>query len=145
VKMRGKYIVATGFGLVFVLVLGLLCLREWAEVAWKERVNFRIRSIAMALEVFRQQQGHYPHKLSELLNKESQDEAGNMAVADLIKDEKEGGWPETVTYYTSSNGFVIAVSGIELPPAGWLGKCRRVERRYKAGEALGGFREDIGR
>jgi hypothetical protein len=143
VNRTSKSIIIIGSVLLFLVAVGIWCLREWAEVAWRDRVEFRVKSVAISVEVFRHDQGHYPVKLSELLTNEFEDEKGKQTIGDLIKDEKEGGWPETLTYKTPANGFTLVISGPELPPAGWFGKKRRVEKNYQAGEALNGFENDV--
>ena len=118
------------------LVLGLWCLREWFEVGWNDWAKFRISSVAIAVEAFRHDYERYPDRLSELLTNEFQDEKVKKTIARLISDSKDGSRPETLTYKASSNGFTLIITCPELPPTGWFGKQRRVERYYAVGEAL---------
>jgi hypothetical protein len=121
---------------LFCSILGLWFLREASFGLRIYKTDDNLRSLSMYIENFRTIEDHYPQTLSELLTNDYEDESGEKALQDLIKEIQHNPWHDNYDYQPSTNGFTIIVTGPETAPAGWFGKQRKVERHYNIGEAV---------
>ena len=110
------------------LVFGLIAARVVLDVkrkAWIEYTESNIRNISGFIESHRDEHGHYPPSLSELLS------GVDAQFKEYLRAEIADRSDRRHEYLPSTNGFVIIVT----KPGSLFSKEERMERRFKIGEA----------
>jgi hypothetical protein len=85
-----------------------------------------ISSLAVFIEVYRDNYGSYPSSLEEMVRKAKTD---NQA---YLNEKLHDQFHNKYEYQPSTNGFVITVT----TPNSWFVKYDKIEKRYSLGEAL---------
>ena len=129
-KMRQCFI---GSAIVGALFVGAFVAREMvadgSSMAWRDVTESNIRNLAMFVEVYRDEHGHYPSSLSELVKEP--DSPGKNLVPLLLSGQADGEYH----YQPSSNGFLITVTR----NGNWLSKNDKMQKHYGVGEGLKQF------
>jgi len=134
--MKWKPIIAIVVAVLTVILLLANCYRVWLQQCWTSRTDFTVRSLAMAVEMYREQIGHYPREFSDLLTDMGNDERSRKSIGELVAFTKSNAWNDTFEYRILTNGFAVIVVGPDVTPLAWFGRQRRMERQFRTGEIL---------
>jgi hypothetical protein len=130
--MKRKSIAIIVCAILLVAVYGIFLLNILEKRSRKMDDDFMFKSLWVEAEVFRSNENRYPESLVELLstNKDDNNEATKRKqdLQNLIGQTKQNRWHSTYNYEPTTNGFLITVTGPELPPAGWFGKQRKIKK-----------------
>ena len=105
---------------------GWLTVRDTRRTARFDAAQSGIKDLAVAIEAYRDEHGHYPATWDELLSgiaAELKEQLAAKALNNPFKDKFE--------FTSSSNGFAITVTSSSRYMA-----PRRIEKKYAVGEAL---------
>jgi len=117
--------IAGAFGLCFIVAI---VIRDVKHMSWMEYTPGEINRLAVGIEEFREEQGAYPSKLSELQT------VSDLYDKEYLSELLAGKSGNQYQYRTSSNGFIITVT----KTARWFFKGEVMEKFYKPGEVLNG-------
>ncbi len=120
-------------GLAIAGVLGLcfivaIVIRDLKHKSWMEYTPGEINRLAVGVEAFREEQGVYPGKLSELQT------VSGLHDKEYLSELLAGKSGNQYQYRAASSGFVITVT----KSAGLFSKEEAMEKFFEPGKTLGG-------
>ena len=95
-------------------------------MARKANADFNTRSLALLIEVFKEENGRYPKSLTQLASITNAEVKGSLNR--ILHDP----WKNAYGFRLLTNGFVILVT----EPDSWLCRGKSEERIYKPGDGL---------
>lgn len=117
--------VAGALGLCFIVAI---VIRDLKHKSWMEYTPGEINRLAVAVEAFREEQGAYPSKLSEMQT------VSGLHDKEYLSELLAGKSGNQYQYRTASNGFVITVT----KSARLFSKEEAMEKFFESGKNLGG-------
>jgi len=130
--MKRQNNIIIGCVILLFAAYGIFLLGVLEKRARKMNDDFMFKSLAVEAEVFRSNKNRYPESMAELLSTNQDDNVEatrrKQDLQNLIGQTKQNRWHSTYIYEPTTNGFLITVTGPELPPAGWFGKQRKIEK-----------------
>ena len=118
------------------LGLGAFAYRDLALRGRGIQNEMILRSLSTGVEMYRGSYEVDPSSLFQMSSNKFGDERTTEWVRQTLVLAHSNVWNDVYSYGPLSNGFRLTITGPDVPPLGWFGRLRRVERDYLPGQAM---------